>query len=135
MAALKAGIAYFAVVFAAGFALGTLRVTIVAPRVGETGALLLELPLILALSWVACAWLVRRHDVAAAAGPRLAMGAVAFALLMAAEAGLSTLVFGRSLAQHLAAYRTANGQLGLAAQLAFAAFPAAQAWLKRGKVA
>jgi hypothetical protein len=135
MAALRAGIAYFAVVFAAGFALGALRVTVVAPRIGEAGALWLELPVMLALSWVACVWLVRRNDVAVAFGPRLAMGAVAFALLMAAEVGLSTLAFGRSLAQHLAAYRTANGQVGLAAQVAFAAFPLAQAWLKRGKVA
>jgi hypothetical protein len=135
MAALKAGIAYFAIAFAAGFALGALRVTVVAPRLGEAGALWLELPVMLALSWFVCAWLVRRHDVADAFAPRLAMGAVAFALLMTAEAGVSTLVFGRSLAQHLAIYRTANGQLGLAAQVAFAGFPLVQAWLRRGKVA
>lgn len=131
-AALKAGIAYFAIVFAAGFALGVLRVLAVAPRVGELGAVAIELPVILALSWLVCVWATRRFSVAAATGTRLVMGGVAFALLMAGEIGLSMLM-GRSLAQHLAVYRTANGQLGLAAQVAFAAFPLLQARLGAAK--
>jgi hypothetical protein len=51
------------------------------------------------------------------------MGAAGFALLMGAEIALSFLAFGRTLAEHLAAYRTPAGTIGLAAQLAFAIFP------------
>lgn len=47
-----AGLAYFTLVFAAGFALGTARVLVLLPGVGETTAVLLELPLILTVSWL-----------------------------------------------------------------------------------
>jgi hypothetical protein len=43
----------------------------------------LELPVILAVAWVACGWLTR--SVPATASARLAMGGLAFALLIAAE--------------------------------------------------
>jgi hypothetical protein len=42
--AAKAGLVYVSAVFPAGFALGVLRVLLVAPRMGEVGAVLLELP-------------------------------------------------------------------------------------------
>ncbi|MDZ4867418.1 MAG: hypothetical protein SGI91_08870 [Alphaproteobacteria bacterium] len=129
--ALKAGVLYFAIVFAAGFALGALRVMVIAPRLGETGAVLLELPVMLTLSWFVCAWLVRLQGVSAAAVPRIVMGAAAFVLLMAAEAGVSVFAFGRSPAEHFEAYRAATAQIGLAAQVAFLAFPLLQAWLRR----
>ena len=54
-------------------------------------------------------------------------GAIAFLLLMLAEAGLSTLLAGRSLADHLALYAQLPHQVGLAGQLAFALFPWMQA--------
>jgi len=126
-AALRAGVTYFAIVFASGFVLGALRVLVIAPRLGEVGAVAAELPVMLALSWFVCRWLVRREAVAAAFGPRAAMGLVALALLLAAEAGVSILGFGRTLAGHLASYRAVGAQLGLAAQVAFAAFPLLQA--------
>lgn len=55
------------------------------------------------------------------------MGAIAFLLLMGAEAGLSTLLAGRTLAEHLALYSQLPHQVGLAGQLAFALFPWIQA--------
>jgi hypothetical protein len=39
----------------------------------------------LALSWAACAWLVRRFAVAPGIGHRLAMGGIAFAMMMLGE--------------------------------------------------
>lgn len=129
--AVKAGIAYFAIVFAAGFLLGTLRVLVLAPRLGEQSAVLAEMPVILAISWVACGWIVRRFGVPAILAARLTMGGVAFALLMGAEIGASVLAFGRTLAEHFAAYRTAPSRLGLAGQAAFALFPAIQSWAPR----
>ena len=59
-ASLGAGLAYFAVVFAAGFVLGTLRVLVVAPHLGEIAAVVAELPIMLAVSWIICGWLLGR---------------------------------------------------------------------------
>jgi hypothetical protein len=114
------------VVFAAGFLLGALRVLILAPIMGGTSVVVLELPVILALSWTACRWLTVRIDVAALLGPRLVMGGVALAMLMLAELSVSTLVFGRPLSAHLGQYRELSTMLGLAGQIVFAAFPAIQ---------
>lgn len=55
------------------------------------------------------------------------MGVVAFSLLMLLEAGLSMLLTGLSLAQHLALYAQLPHQVGLAGQMVFAAFPWIQA--------
>ena len=129
--ALTAGFVYFALAFAAGFVLGTLRVLIVVPRFGDTTAVLLELPIMLALSWAACSVLVRKFDVPTGALARFAMGGLAFALLMAAELAISTLGFGRTLIEHLAVYRAIGAQLGLAAQCAFALLPWLQSRLGR----
>jgi hypothetical protein len=122
-AALRAGIVYFAVVFAAGFALGTLRVTVLVPRLGELGAVALELPLMLAVSWLACGWLLRSFAVPRRTAARAAMGALGLALLLAAELVLGSVAFGRTLPGQLAAWQTLPGALGLAAQLAFGLFP------------
>ena len=41
---IKAGIAYFAVVLGAGFILGSIRVPLLVPRLGERIAELIEMP-------------------------------------------------------------------------------------------
>lgn len=117
---------YFVSVFAAGFIMGAVRVSVLAPRLGEFAATLLELPVILAVSWIASAAICARLAIGALLSRRLVMGLVAFTLLMLAEAGLSLLMLGRSLADHVAAYRSPAGAAGLAAQVLFAAMPALQ---------
>jgi hypothetical protein len=121
-----AGLAYFGIAFAAGFGLGTLRVTILAPKIGETVAVFLELPIILAVSWAACRWLVACFGVSKMLTDRLIMGGVAFAVLMVAEIGVSVLGFGRTLSAHLEHYRQMSALIGLAGQVAFALFPILQ---------
>jgi hypothetical protein len=130
-AALKAGAAYFAVVFLVGFALGTLRALVVAPRVGAVFAVLIEAPVILTASWFVCRGCVGYFRVRARALDRLAMGAAAFGLLMAAEMTLSVLAFGQSVSEHLATYLTLAGALGLSAQLGFAVMPLIQLKVRR----
>jgi hypothetical protein len=125
-AALRAGIAYFALVFAAGVALGALRVLALAPVLGATGAVLVELPVILAVAWLACGRLTARIGVPAAPAPRAAMGGVAFLLLLGAEAGLGAAVFGQPLAVQVAALARPAGALGLAGQVAFGLLPLAR---------
>lgn len=124
---LTAGAAYFAIVFAAGFALGAARVVVIAPALGELGAVLVELPLMLVVSWLACRWLARRFVVPAYAEPRAVMGGLAFALLMLAESAVSVFALGRTPTEHWNAYRSAPALAGFAGQLAFAAFPLVQA--------
>ncbi|MBR1315800.1 hypothetical protein JQ562_32555 [Bradyrhizobium sp. AUGA SZCCT0051] len=51
----------------------------------------------------------------------------AFALMMVAELGLSLTVFHRSLSEHLSAYATISGNVGLAAQFALGLLPYFQA--------
>jgi hypothetical protein len=118
--ALSAGVRYFLVGFATGFLLGTLRVSVVAPALGPVASVVLELPVILAVAWVACGWLTR--SVPATAGARLAMGGLAFALLIAAEILLG-LALGRLPIEQLRDLATPAGLLGLAGQVAFGLFP------------
>lgn len=124
--AIRAGLAYFLAVFAIGFVLGTLRVTVMAPRIGPLGAVALEIPVMLAAAWLICGYLLRRQRVESRVPARLAMGTGAFALLMLAELGLSIALAGRTPAQHWALYRQLPDQIGLAGQLLFAAFPLLQ---------
>jgi hypothetical protein len=128
-AALRAGIFYFAIVFMLGFALGTVRVLLIVPRFGETNAVLLELPVMMAFSWIACARLARRFAVPPGIAERLAMGGIAFALLMLGELGVSVWAFGRTVAEHVASFQTTSARLGLAAQIAFALFPVLHVYL------
>ena len=122
---LLSGTAYVAAVFAAGFVLGVLRTLVLVPLLGEMAAVLVELPVILAVAWLVCARILRRWPLSPAAA--VGMGAIAFLLLMGAEASLSTLLAGRSLAEHLALYAQLPHQVGLAGQLAFAVIPWIQA--------
>ncbi len=80
-----AGAAYFALAFAAGFALGTIRVLAVVPRIGERAAELVEAPLMLAVVVAAARFVVRRFVPGAPAAARLAVGLLGVALLLAVE--------------------------------------------------
>lgn len=127
-APLAAGIAYFVLVFALGFVLGTVRTLFVAdaPGSGRLLGVLVELPVMLAASWFLCRFVVRRFAVPPTVSARLIMGATAFALLMLAEMLVGALLFGRSPAAHFALYRDASYALGLVAQVAFAFMPMLQ---------
>lgn len=113
---------YFALTFAAGFALGAVRMLIVAPRVGEVGAVLIECPFILFASFLVARWVLSRFAPEAAAWRRVQIGLIAFAMLMIAELSMSALrgIGPRAFAASLL---TTAGALGLAAQLLFALIP------------
>ena len=89
-AALKAGTAYFAIVYAVGFLLGTVRVLLLSPLVGETAAVLLETPVMLLISWIAARWSAETFSVPAKLLPRGVMGVLAFALLIFAHFSMRT---------------------------------------------
>jgi len=120
---LLAGLAYFGMVFAVGFLLGSVRIFLLLPWLGEAAAVLVELPVILCIAWFACRLLVRAFDVPPRITMRLTMGGIAFLTLIGAELGLSLFAFGRTPGEHLAQYREVHALLGLAGQVAFALFP------------
>jgi hypothetical protein len=124
--ALKAGSVYFALVFLAGFALGTIRVMFLAPRFGELPAVLLELPVMLWVAWFSCGWLIGRFDVSNSLCLRAVMGGVAFALLMLSEYLLATMLFGASSQEYFLGLVSLAGGLGLLGQILFASLPLLQ---------
>src|SRR4051812_6385929 len=101
---IRAGVVYFASVFALGFALGVLRVQITGPAVGEFAAVLLEIPIILTASWFTARWCVAQFSVPPDGAERLTMGFVAFSLTMLAELALSVILFGHTVSEHVATY-------------------------------
>jgi hypothetical protein len=120
--------AYFALVFALGFVLGTVRTLLLRDASGDGRllAVLIELPIMLGASWFLCRTVVRRFAVAPTVAARALMGGIAIALLMLAEFGIGALLAGRTPGEHLALYREASYALGLAAQIAFAFMPLLQ---------
>ncbi|MCC7260381.1 MAG: hypothetical protein IT567_05050 [Alphaproteobacteria bacterium] len=120
---LRAAFLYFTLVFAAGFALGAIRTLGVTPRMGEFAATLIELPLILFISWHACAFVLRRAPVPTRPPARLLMGGIAFGLLIIAETTLGVVGLGRSLSEQIASYAAWGPATGLLAQFAYALFP------------
>ena len=124
MTVVLAALAYWAVVFAFAFALGTVRTLWLAPLLGSpTLAVAMELPLVLAASWSVARRVVRQWRLGP--GECVATGAAAFALLMGAELALATWAFGQTAQGWLAAQFRLPGALGLAGQLVFAAMPLA----------
>lgn len=128
--ALTAGTLYFIIVFSAAFVIGVLRTLVIAPAIGEVAAVLIEVPILLTLSWVVCRWVLFRLPVPNIQG-RLAMGALAFALLMVAELLLSILIGHRTVAEHFALFLTASVQIGLVGQIGFTVIPLVQFWQNR----
>ena len=122
---MKAGLIYFALVFALGFLLGTIRTVLVADLSGSGRLIdvLIELPIMLAASWVLCGFVVRWFSVAATVRARLVMGGFAFAFLILAEGLVGLLLFSRTPLAQLALYREASYAVGLAAQLIFGLMP------------
>ena len=123
---ISAGAAYFGVVFALGFMIGTLRVLVVEPRLGATASVAIEVPFMLLASWLVARRLVAGFGLSNR-GPKLVMGLTGLVLLLAAETALGV-ALGQPLADQLATYGTLRGLLNLVGQLGFAAMPLLVRW-------
>ena len=131
-AAFWAGFAYTLGVFVFAFAVGTIRVTLVAPRLGTLLAVIIEAPIVLAVSWQVSLWCTRRFNVSRNSRARILMGAAAFAVLMLLELGFSVLVFGETVSHYFAKYTSTPGVIGLVMQGCFATLPWIQSHLRSG---
>ena len=119
--------AYAAAVFGAGFVLGSIRVLVVVPRIGARAAELLELPLMIGVSFLAAGWVNRRLDVGDPFGKRLAVGTIALLVLLAAEVATGVALRGVSLRDALINRDPVSGSLYYFSLALFAVLPALRA--------
>ncbi|RQS60088.1 MULTISPECIES: hypothetical protein [unclassified Burkholderia] len=115
------------IVFAIGFAFGAMRVLLLVRLLGETAAVSLEAPFMLAASWYVSHWSTKKHDLLTDTNEALLMGAIALATLTIAELCTNGLLFGRTVLEYFAGFWSVPGAIGLASQLCFASFPFLQA--------
>jgi hypothetical protein len=123
---LRAAAAYFAVTFAAGFALGTIRVAWLVPVVGERAAELMEMPVMVAVVILAARWTARRFSLGKSFLSDLAVGGVALILLLAVELTVVLALRGLSLAEYV---HSRDPVAGLVYVLSLALFAFMPAWL------
>jgi low temperature requirement protein LtrA len=116
-------LAYFASVFSIGFVLGAARTLWIAPRLGERVAELVEMPVMVAASFLVARALMSRTG---AVGIRAAVlaGLAALALLLCAEVAVVAFVRGQTLAEYVASRDPVAGSAYILALLLFAAMPA-----------
>jgi hypothetical protein len=122
-----AGILWFVVMFGLGFLLGPLRILVLEPRLGPTGAVLVEaVPMVVAMVLLA-PWVARLFDLPPDAGARLGMGGIGLVVLLVADTLLGWLLFGRGIDALLARPATWDGRVYLVMLLLFFLMP----WLRR----
>ena len=120
---IKAGMTYFALVFGAGFVLGSIRVPFLVPRLGEMWAELIEMPFMFAVIVMSARFIIKRFAIPAGAMPRLGAGLVALGLLVAAEILLAVALQDRTLAEYVASRDPVSGTMYLAMLAVFAVMP------------
>ena len=103
--------------------LGALRILLLAPRIGARAAELAETPVMIAISWFAARWVVRRLDVPLAARPRLGMGLLALALMLVAEFALVLRLRGLTLEEYFATRDPVSGAAYYSALVLLALMP------------
>jgi hypothetical protein len=118
-----AGLLYFALTFGAGFLLGPIRILWLEPRLGARTAELLEIPVMVGVTFLAARWVTGRLAVPPAAGPRLGMGVLAATLLIAAEFGLVLRLRGLTLEDYFASRDPVSGGAYYASLLLLALLP------------
>ncbi|HRK19530.1 MAG TPA: hypothetical protein PK970_11280 [Hyphomicrobiaceae bacterium] len=123
MQVVVAAIAYFVLIFGAGFCLGAVRELAVRPALGATVGIIIEVPLMLAIAWGAAGFVSRRFSLRGR-GEAIATGVGAFVILIAAEMMLFSALSGRPALELTGEWATVGGMIGLAAQVLSAAFPA-----------
>jgi hypothetical protein len=97
MMRLKAPFVYFLLVYLAGFAFGTIRELWIAPLIGQSNALLIELPIMAVISYFAARFVMDRTPKAKAPGDRLFIGCMAFIFLLIVEDAMSYILRGISI--------------------------------------
>jgi hypothetical protein len=124
----QAGLLYFACVFGAGFALGSIRVPLLVPRLGVRTAELIEMPLMLCVIVLAARWVVRRCALRPTPAARLGAGVLALAMLLLAELALALGLQGLTPSAYIASRDPVSGSIYAILLVVFALLPF---WLGR----
>ena len=112
---------YFLIVFTFAFLMGVARLLVIAPWLGPVAAVMIEVPILMAVSWLVSRYLL--GDLVLTLLKLAVMGFTAFVLTMASEALLAALLQGNSVSAWAASVATPLGLVGLAAQIIFALMP------------
>ncbi len=123
MKLLKASLLYFVLVFGTGFILGTIRTLWVIPQVGERSAELMELPFMIATTYLAARWIVRRFSLASIRSIRIRVGVMALVLMLISEISLGLWIRGISLNEYFSSRDPVSGTAYYSALGLFAAMP------------
>jgi hypothetical protein len=120
---LRASLVYFALAFGAGFVLGPFRILVLVPRLGTRVAELVELPVMIGITWLAARWVTQKFSVPPERGPRSSMGAMAGALLLLAEFTLVLRLRGLTPEEYFATRDPVSGTAYYAAVLLLMLMP------------
>jgi hypothetical protein len=123
MRILKPAVFYFGLVFATGIVLGTLRVVLIVPRLGERAAELLEMPVMLIAVVFAAHWTNQRYPEPAGSGSRLSIGLTALGFMLGAEVTVGLGLRGLSPLESLTDHDPISGAAYHVSLLLFAAMP------------
>ena len=130
----KAGVAYFALVFAAGFVFGSIRVPFLVPRVGERIAELIETPFMFVVVVAAARFISRRYALPTQTAIRLVVGFIGLALLVAAEFALAAILQQRSPGEFIASRDPVSGPVFALMLVLFALMPFILGQLQSGRM-
>ncbi|MGA9814594.1 MAG: hypothetical protein WBQ64_17545 [Terriglobales bacterium] len=120
---LKGGALYFILVFAAGFALGTIRTLWIAPHFGTGKAELMEAPVMLVVIVFSARWVALRLTIPRSWAQPLAVGLVALGLLLLVEFTVVLWIRGLTIPQYFAGRDPIAGTVYLAMLAIFALMP------------
>jgi hypothetical protein len=121
---LKLALIYFSLVFVTGFVLGPIRVFWVVPKVGVRKAELLETPLMIGVTLLAAAWMIRRFNVPPLLRVRLGIGLLGFSFMVCAELVLAATCGAISPAEYITRRDPVSGPVYFIGLCLFAAMPA-----------
>ncbi len=124
---------YFALVFGAGFVLGTIRVLWLVPAVGTRTAELFEMPVMLAIVVLSARWVTHQFQVPPTALSRLGMGGMALAMILALDFTVILWIRGLSLSQYIEAFDPVAGTAYFVMLGLFALMPWFVAYATRSK--
>ena len=120
---IQAGLAYFALVFGAGFMLGAIRVPFLVPRLGERIAELVEMPFMFVIVLLSARFIVRRFSSPATTSARLSVGLLALALALVAEMLLAVVIQKQSFGEYISSRDPVSGTVFLLMLVLFALMP------------
>lgn len=123
MPILQPAVLYFVLVFGAGFVLGTVRVLLLVPLLGERTAEVLEMPLMLGVIVFAARWIVRHRLDDHRLISMLSFGFIAMGLVLIADLAVGMRLRGLSATEVFLNRDPVSGAAYYAALLLFAVMP------------